>query len=592
MSFKKTVIFFIILALLGGYYYFQVGRSEKQQAEEEAAKKLFTLTEEDIQEITLKQPEQEILLKKQDDRWKMVKPVEALADTENVERMLTEFVAAERDNTITENTSQDEEFGLDPPELIVTAKGQDAEAQMQLSLGQQTPVATGYYARVGETPQVITVSNAVKTALEKSVYDLRDKTVLDFDPQQVKKAIFSMKKSETGELQTIELEQSAGAWKITSPKEDNADNTKMGSILSKVKSSKIKAFISENAAELAQYGLDQPTTTLSLLVGADSSRKTLLLGQTNAEQDGVYAKHAGAANVFLVPANITEEFPQEIDDVRDKTLLSFNNADVQKIEFTSPAETIVVERGATQDWRITQPEELEADSSKVNRILSDAGLLEVEQFVTAETEDLARYGLDPANLSFRIWESEQDSPQELLLGSNDAENTGIYAKLAEQPSVVLIKDDALEKLHKTALDLQYTKILTFEQPQVEKIKIEYADVTFLLEKNEDAWEAKEPEKKTLVFYKVNNLVYDLQGLEFTQKISEPEESLSAYGLEQPEVKVTLWDQEQKEIDTLVIGKQVEGQDGRYVKTASENTVYAIESAFLAELPKEMADITE
>ena len=85
MSFKKTLLFFIILLLVGGYYYiFEVRIAEKKQAAEEAEKKLFQVQEEDIQEIIVKRSDQEIGLKKQDDVWKMVQPVAASADVQNV----------------------------------------------------------------------------------------------------------------------------------------------------------------------------------------------------------------------------------------------------------------------------------------------------------------------------------------------------------------------------------------------------------------------------------------------------------------------------------------------------------------------------
>ena len=52
---------------------------------------------------------------------------------------------------------------------------------MQISIGSETPTASGYYARVDDQPQVIAISSLVKTGLDKSLYDLRDKTILDFE---------------------------------------------------------------------------------------------------------------------------------------------------------------------------------------------------------------------------------------------------------------------------------------------------------------------------------------------------------------------------------------------------------------------------
>jgi hypothetical protein len=601
MSFKKTLIFFIILLLLGGYYYiFEIRIAEKKQAAEEAEKRLFQFQEDDIQEIIVKRSDQEIGLKKQDDVWKMVQPVAASADIQNVKDLITTFVDAERDKMIVEKSSDDQEFGLDNPELVVTAKIQESDTDFQLSIGKETPTASGFYARVGAAPAVITINTSVKTSLDKTMYDLRDKTILDFDPAQVKQTIFTIKNPDSGTTQEIRLEQADDLWKIVSPKEFKADTTKMVSLLSKVKSSRIKEFIEEDPENLAQYKLDQPDTTLSLVVGDDNTRKILLLGKTDEAKDGIYAKYEAAKNVFFVPTDLVKQFPKNVNDLRDKTLLTFNNEDVQKIELISRDETVVLEHSFSDqaeeksegEWKIIQPGEFKADDLKVQNLLSDARGIHVEQFVTDEPIALNLYGLESPQITLNLWEKDQEKPQQLLLGNADVENTGVYAKLGDQDSLVLVKTDALEQLKKTAFDLRYKRILSFTQNQIKKIQIKYPETIILLEKDGDVWKAKEPEKKELLPYKVNNLIYDLGDLEFKEEILTPEEDLSVYGLHEPQVEVTLWEENDREVFTLLAGKQQENADVLYVKIMAENTVYAIDSSFLDEFPKDLKDLTE
>ena len=87
-------------------------------------------------------------------------------------------------------------------------------------------------------------------------------------------------------------------------------------------------------------------------------------------------------------------------------------------------------------------------------------------------------------------------------------------------------------------------------------------------------------------------MYDLNELEFTQKLAEPDADLSSYGLAEPEIKITLSDTSDNELITLLVGKAVEGQDVRYVKLESDAAVYAIDPQFLQELPKTPADLEE
>lgn len=588
MSIKKTVILFIILVLMGAYYYTQVNLSEKQQAEEEAARKLFNASEETIQEITLQRQNEKIVLEKQEETWKMIQPVEDAADTDAVKRMVMNFVNAEQKKTIADDSSKDQEFGLDKPQLIVNARGQDGNA-MYLAIGSETPTASGYYAHVDNQPQVIAISSQIKTGLDKSLYDLRDKTILAFEPTQVKKAILTLPSEDS---QTVELEQKNDTWKIVAPQQYQADTEKMNSFLSKITSSQVKAFITEKAEDLTQYGLEYPTATLSLMVGEDKSQKTLFLGKKNESEEGVYAKHEAMENVFLVDATILDEFPKQINDLRDKTLLAFNNAGIQKIELRSQEESIVLEREAEEDWAITQPQNFAADWEEVRQLLSNARSLTVQQFINDAPQDLEQYGLASPVLTIRLWEQEQEIPHELLLGSPDPQNAGMYAKVGNQDSVVLVKTEALEQLHKTVFELRERKILAFERDKVAKFELHYADQRLVLEKDGDEWQATEPEQKSLAMYKVNNLLYDLSDLKFTQKLTEAEADLSKYGLADPEIRITLHDDSGNELLTLLVGRAVEGQETHYVKLDAEAVVYAIDPQFLQELPKTSADLEE
>jgi hypothetical protein len=525
----------------------------------------------------------------------LVQPVTDTADMSTVEVMLTQFVDAERAQSITEKTSDLQQFGLDAPEMVVSVKAIDG-GTFTLSLGGKTPTADEHYAQINGEPAVITVTSAIHTGFDKSVYAVRDKTVLAFEPTQITQAIFTIRDLETDIASEIVLNQENDQWTITAPKTFDADTAKMGSVLSKIKSSQIQEFIAETPEDLAQYGLEQPRAQLTLVVGEDKAQRSLLLGKTDEAETGMYAKHAATSPVFLVPPDIFEEFPKSVNDLRDTTLLSYNNDDVRQIELLADGqEPLVLEQIAppTEDaeslWNIVRPQTYEAMTSKVRSWLWDAQSVKVEQFVTDEPTDLNLHGLEPPQLRVKVWLSDQEQPQELLLGDADAENTGIYAKTGSQNSVVLVKPEALENLSKTANDFRNRQILTLATEAIEKIQIVYTDTTLLLEKKGDTWKSQQQE---LIGYKVNNLLYDIEALEFTTDIRLPDANLGVYGLEQPDVEITLWEKGKKDGFTIQIGKAVEGLEKCYFKRADIPTVYVIESEFLEELPKTLADLVE
>ena len=79
-----------------------------------------------------------------------------------------------------------------------------------------------------------------------------------------------------------------------------------------------------------------------------------MLGNTNETKDGIYAKHEAAENVFFMPMDLVEQFPKSVNGLRDKTLLAFNNEDIQKIELISRDETVVLEHSLSDQERLSK----------------------------------------------------------------------------------------------------------------------------------------------------------------------------------------------------------------------------------------------
>jgi hypothetical protein len=603
MSFRKTLILFIILLLLGGYYYVvEVRMAANQQAAEEAEKQLFPISSGDIATLILQRADEpETVLEKQEQGWQITRPVTAAPDAPVVANVVRAFVEAERDKTIGEAADDPAEFGLETPQLTLIAVAPGAEQEWWLNIGGKTPTASGYYASAGDNQAVITISTDLKNTLDKSLYDLRDKTILAFEPAQLTGAEFRIRSPQNGLARQIRLEQRDDQWHLTAPIEDEAATETVNALLSKLKSAQIQEFVAEHSDDLAQYGLDRSAVTLSLSMAEDAAPNTLLLGDPNEAKSGVYAKHASADPVFLIPTEVVEEFPEQADDLRDRTLLAFHNDDVQKLEVRSAESALVIEPVAPQasddaadaptTWRISEPVETPADAVKVRDLLAQLRDMQVEHFVTDDAAaDVNLYGLEPPQIALRVWLEGQDAPQELFLGNPDVEHTGVYAKLADDDSIVLVQPEALDQFTLTAFDLRDRRILDFAIPRVSRIQLRYPDATLALEKRDEQWMATAPEERELDPYQVNNLLYALSDLEFSEEIPQPGD-LAEYGLSEPELTLTLSDADGQELTTLLVGQAVAEHAQRYVTTGASETVYAIDPGLLDELPTEIGALT-
>ena len=583
MSFKKTLIFLAILLALGGYYYVvEVKMAAKKQEAETADKRLFSVKKDDITTLTLKRTDGEIVLKKGETGWQMEQPVAAATDGAEVDRLLTAFVEAQRDKVIADKTDNLEEFGLNAPEFVITATNA-ANASFSAALGKETPTMSGFYVKVGDAPEIVSIDNLTQANLSKTAYDLRDKTILAFDPTLIKKATFTLPATDAAPAATVELTQENAVWNITAPQPFTADTEKINAILSQIKSAKIKEFVTETPTNLTEYGLDAPLKSLALTIGEDPTPQTLLIGKRNDENGGVYAQHAATGNVFLIPSTIDDEFPKALNDLRDKALVRFENADIQKIEIKTLAETVTLQRESADAWKIVVPEEFPANADKVNVLLNDAKNAKASTFVDAAT-DPAMFGFERPNVMVSFWKNEEESPLQLVVGNPDVENTGLYVRAGE--TIALADPGILSQLRQSAFVLRNKTIASFKADEVASFDITYPDGSIAVEKSGDDWKANNEETQA---FKINNLLYDLAALEFAEEPIASAADLAQYGLNAPAATVTLRNAKREELVTFLFGKQA---DKLFVKTAAADAVYPIDAAFWDELPKQAADLAE
>ena len=593
MSWKKTLGLVVVVALLAGYYYwYEVKGGEQRKASEEAAQRIFQLKKEAIETVTLKRPNEVIKLAKDpNEGWMLTEPVRAKADQRTVDEVLDGLVEGKREKVVAEQASDLGEFGLQEPSLIVEATGKDGAAPSILQIGARTPTMSGYYAREGEQSKVLMVATTLQTKFDKSVFTLRDKTVLSLDQAQVKRV-----EVHYGE-QVIAAEAEGGqGWKLMAPLEAKADKTKISELLSSIREAKVKEFIDETPQDLAKYGLNPPQWRLVFLVGDDRAEKSLLVGNEEPAKSGVYAKRGTTDNVFLVETKLLEKVPKQASDWRDRMLLAFKRDEVQKVEIRAGddiMEVACVENcGKIPDdrWQIKQPLDAKADAVKVRTLLRNLEELKVKTFITEAADDLAPYGLNNPSAQIHVWLKDKSEPIAVLLGREDADKSGYYVKLPERPAVYLIDSKDYGDLVKKVPELRDRKLLAFKARDVRKIEVKHPDGEVVIEGDGETWSQVKPEKAKLEGYKVRSLLWKVEDLEFKEEWQATAVPPEVRGLDNPAATVTLWLQGDKKLDSLKLGKKVEGKDWVYAQLESSPMLYAVDAKVLTDLPKRTGDI--
>src|SRR5437762_607879 len=181
MKFKGTLVLFLVFAVLGGYVYFTEFRGkEERQKQEEAKKKVFSVEDKNITEISLIYPDRTITgVKKGEKQWQITSPAGIEADPDEWQQLASNIPRIEREDTVAQNVQDLSQFGLKDPPVKLSAKTSDGKT-LEIQFGSENPKKTYNYAALpGSKDVFLTASNWAKT-FTKNVSDLRNKKVLEF----------------------------------------------------------------------------------------------------------------------------------------------------------------------------------------------------------------------------------------------------------------------------------------------------------------------------------------------------------------------------------------------------------------------------
>ena len=157
-------------------------------------------------------------------------------------KFLTNIIKARKDAVLFQDPqpAKLEELGLATAELEMGFETSAGSTIIQF--GHKGPTHNIAYARFQGDPKVYRIHSDVKQEADKSVYSLRDKTILDFDPLKLSRLDVQRKDSDT-----IVIEHHKGRWNMLQPHSARAAMEKVLETLYEIKNSQVKEFIIKRA---------------------------------------------------------------------------------------------------------------------------------------------------------------------------------------------------------------------------------------------------------------------------------------------------------------------------------------------------------
>ena len=549
-----------------------------------------------VNKIELANEAGSVVLAKEDDQWRLQKPVEDKVDSAKVTDLISSAGSAEKQDFTADNVEDFAQYGLDVPAVSIKFRSDKEEGAKTLLIGKAVEAAEGekpdkVYARVEGGSSVFTLKDEIVEKLSPKANDLRDTTLLTLEADDVTEV--EIKRPET----TIALKKDGWDWKMTQPMEVGADANAVKDFVNLIDEAKIVDWVDE-PGDLAAYGLDKPTTiTLKQKKGdAEDEEKEeeavqLLVGKKDGEE--CYASLPGKPAVLKITGKIADEAARDYLAFRSKRMLSFSRWRSQKLNIINTGGAVfAAEKTGEGKWSISKPVAGKADMANVNNILWDLSSLDAEKVVAEKAADLAPYGLDKPRITATITviadeEDKEDETHTVLIGSESEDAN--YAKVEGRDIVFTVRNAVVSHL---AGNLLSRNVMDFEEDDATALIVVSGDKSFACErKDKDSdWQITKPEGSKIDDKKIRGVIKGMHLLRAARYVEYAPGDPAKYGLDKPAATITVEVKDDQD-RVLQIGKKLEAGTV-YARTAAATPVFILEKQNAQQVDRVLADFLD
>jgi len=436
--FKRStwILLGLAVAALLGYFLLDSFQQLRQQQQAERAR-LFHFAPDTIARIEIRQQKDSqpevILLERTPEgekgsRWRIRQPIQSAALDFPVEQLLNTFSRLTPQLTLEEAIDL-AAFGLDQPRQQIALFPKEGEPY-RLAIGNDNFDGSGFYAQP-EGGKVVLLASSQKGSLLPSLLALRDKTLLSFDRAAVKSLQVQL-----AEAEVVRLQRQEETWQIVEPRVLPADDLNVDRLLNTLSRLQAVEFPAETKAELARYGLEQPSAQLTVEL---KDGKTLSVALGLEKEGQVYvitSEHPAVATLLTSTADILRA---DLEELRDHRLARLNPNQVGQVTLELLEERVTLnplpqEKGSLE-VRWENPER-PGQVVNLSSLFASLNAARAKEFVPATDPD-AQKALAAPDLTLDITPKPETEQEPLTLSLSSA-GLRAYARSSRQPDIAVL----------------------------------------------------------------------------------------------------------------------------------------------------------
>ncbi len=353
MKFRGLVLAAAVLLILGGVLYWSEHRKTPESPASADTPAILKVDPASITSLTLKaKGAQPITLRQAGTgQWHITAPGDYPADASTVSGMLSALAPLTAQRVVDDHATNLAQFGLNDPSVELDLTGKDNKTT-RLLLGDDTPTGDAVYAAVAGDPRLFTAAAFIKSSLNKSLNDLRDKRLLPIQADSVSSIDLERKG------QAIGFARVRNGWQIEKPKPYRTDTFQVDDLLQQLTSAKWDASV---AAADATKSFAHAAPVATVKVTGSAGNDTL---EVRKDKSDYYAKSSAVAGTWKVDASnasaLGQALEHSLDDFRNKQLFDLGFSDPDKVEYHSGATSLVLTHTGNDWW--SNGKKMDADS--------------------------------------------------------------------------------------------------------------------------------------------------------------------------------------------------------------------------------------
>ncbi|HEA64519.1 MAG TPA: DUF4340 domain-containing protein [Candidatus Aminicenantes bacterium] len=445
MKFKTTIILFaIFLVLLAFVLFFEYkGMGEKDEEE-----KLLALSSDDVQKITFKKEDETISFQKDEEgEWLITEPLDAKADKYEVDRLASDFSDLNIERVVDEEPEELEKYGIPQKEISLWFK--DKDEPVKILIGMENPLGNTFFAKRDDETKVVLIPSHLKSLMEKSLFDFREKNIFKFEAEDVKTVKLRAKQTRW------QASKKGEEWFFKNPVNALAQSSEIDDILSSLSNLKAKEFMSEEKKkdDIKEYGLDRPE--FEIIIGMPLANQEVTFS-LHKEEDKLYATTSLSPKIVEAEDSLLSDLEKEAEELRENKVANFYSWEANRLHLKIGEIDWELVKDEEDNWHFESPLKEEADKSKIQTFIRKIESLEAEEFIDPPFSlNLKDYGLDNPQAEVKIWVNEdEENVKEItvLIGSEDKESKEVVVKNARFDYLFRVDSAFLEEFPKDIKD--------------------------------------------------------------------------------------------------------------------------------------------